>query len=383
MFRLKTSATPLTLLYVALIGYASLYPFDDWRNQEIYPWAFLGEPWPLYWSADDAWMNFLGYCPLGLGLTWIEVRHSSRPIRWPWFWIGAALLSVPMESLQTYLPTRVPSIMDFVLNVLGALAGVVVCIVFNRAGWIEGWRQSRERWLVPDSVWLMVSLFMWPFALLFPSGAPFVTGQMLSRMHPKLEGLLVWSWMPIQSMGQLHSLAGPWRESISFLSTLSGLLIPCLLANAIVAKPHQRRWVLVMLMITAIGVSVLSTELTYGWAHVTSWVNAKVLISLTLACTLAYLVARLSTRVNQWVLLLVLLMHVFLVNLFDQDVYLVQTLQTWEQGRYVRFNGLAQWIGWLWPYMVTGLMLVHLLQPSQLRNPRQATKSSQDVGQRT
>jgi hypothetical protein len=95
------------------------------------------------------------------------------------------------------------------------------------------------------------------------------------------------------------------------------------------------------------------------------------------------MVARLSTRVNQWVLLLVLLMHIFLVNLFDQDVYLAQTLQTWEQGRYVRFNGLAQWIGWLWPYMVTGLMLLHLLQPSQQRNPKQDRKSSQEVGQKT
>ncbi len=369
MARLKTSATPLTLLCVALIAYASLYPFDDWRNQQIYPWTFLWEPWPLYWSADDAAMNFLGYLPLGLGLTWIEVRHSKRPVRWPWFWLLAALLSVTMESIQTYLPSRVPSIMDFVLNVLGAIAGVVVCAMFERWGWIEGWRLSRARWLVPDSVWLMVSLFMWPFALLFPSGAPFVTGQMLLRMHQKMESLLPGSWATLFNMGQLQSLSLSWKGSISFFSTLSGLLIPCLLANAIVVRADKRRWVLMVLMLTAMGVSLLSSTLTYGWEHVVSWVNTKVLTSLILACGLAYFVAMLSTRVNQWALLLTLLLHIFLVNLFDQDVYLAQTLQTWEQGRYVRFNGLAQWVGWLWPYAVACLMLAHLIKSSPEKKP--------------
>ena len=364
MSRLKTSASPLTLLYVALIAYASLYPFDDWRNQHIYPWTFLWEPWPLYWSADDAAMNFLGYVPLGFGLTWMECRHASRAVRWPWLWLLAALLSVTMESLQTYLPSRVPSIMDFVLNVLGALGGVGACVLINRLGWIEGWRHYRQRWLAPDSVWLMVSLFMWPFALLFPSGAPFVTGQMLSRMHQKVEEYFPIHLLQPLSDGLMQTITAPWREGISFFSTLSGLLIPCLLANSIVVKSEKRFWALMLLMAIAVGVSVLSTTLTYGWAHIGSWVNAKVLVSLILAWGLAYGVATLSTKVNLVVLLGVLIFHVFLANSFEQDVYLAQTLQTWEQGRYVRFNGLAQWLGWLWPYWVISLILIHLIIPS-------------------
>ena len=31
----KTSAWPLALTYVALVVYASLYPFSDWRSQGI------------------------------------------------------------------------------------------------------------------------------------------------------------------------------------------------------------------------------------------------------------------------------------------------------------------------------------------------------------
>jgi hypothetical protein len=32
-------------------------------------------------------------------------------------------------------------------------------------------------------------------------------------------------------------------------------------------------------------------------------------------------------------------------------------LQSWEQGRFVRFNGLAEWLGWLWPYAAIALVL--------------------------
>ena len=31
----KTAAWPLAILYAGLIVYASLYPFADWRNQDI------------------------------------------------------------------------------------------------------------------------------------------------------------------------------------------------------------------------------------------------------------------------------------------------------------------------------------------------------------
>ena len=42
----KSTALPLALAYAALIVYASLYPFADWRDQGIAPWAYLAAPWP-------------------------------------------------------------------------------------------------------------------------------------------------------------------------------------------------------------------------------------------------------------------------------------------------------------------------------------------------
>jgi hypothetical protein len=42
------------------------------------------------------------------------------------------------------------------------------------------------------------------------------------------------------------------------------------------------------------------------------------------------------------------------------DPYFAQSLQAWEQGRFVRFHGLAQWVGWLWPYAAMGWLLSRL-----------------------
>src|SRR5690606_5845131 len=61
----KTSAWPLAGAYVLLVVYASLYPFANWRDQQIPPWDFLFAEWPRYWTAFDLGANVVGYIPLG------------------------------------------------------------------------------------------------------------------------------------------------------------------------------------------------------------------------------------------------------------------------------------------------------------------------------
>jgi hypothetical protein len=47
------------------------------------------------------------------------------------------------------------------------------------------------------------------------------------------------------------------------------------------------------------------------------------------------------------------------------DPYYAESLQAWEQGRFIRFHGAAQWVGWLWPYVA----LVYLLLRVTAREP--------------
>ena len=74
----RTTAWPLAWLCVMVIVYASLYPFEDWRNQDIAPWSFVSAPWPQYQTLFDMGSNLLGYVPLGFGLS-LAMLRSAKP----------------------------------------------------------------------------------------------------------------------------------------------------------------------------------------------------------------------------------------------------------------------------------------------------------------
>jgi hypothetical protein len=56
-------------------------------------------------------------------------------------------------------------------------------------------------------------------------------------------------------------------------------------------------------------------------------------------------------RASATLLLLALGLHLNLLNQAPESAYFAQTLHAWEQGRFIRFHGLAQWLGWVWPYI--------------------------------
>ena len=142
----KTSAWPLALAYAALFVYASLYPFSGWRDQGVSPWEFLDSPFPRYWTAFDFAANTLGYAPLGFLLAlsflrrgWMPGLPRSNPAAILVAMLASGLLALCMEALQTYLPARVPSNIDFALNVLGALLGAAAAASLEVAGAIDRW----------------------------------------------------------------------------------------------------------------------------------------------------------------------------------------------------------------------------------------------------
>ena len=57
---------------------------------------------------------------------------------------------------------------------------------------------------------------------------------------------------------------------------------------------------------------------------------------------------------------LALVLHLSLLNQAPESAYFAQTLATWEQGRFIRFHGLAQWLGWLWPFATIAYALAAL-----------------------
>ena len=49
-----------------------------------------------------------------------------------------------------------------------------------------------------------------------------------------------------------------------------------------------------------------------------------------------------------------------LVSEAPSDPYMAQSLQAWEQGRFVSMYGLAQWVGWVWPFAALAWLLGYM-----------------------
>lgn len=356
----KTSAWPLALIYTALIVFASLFPFDGWRAQGIDPLVFLLAPLPPpYWTGFDIATNVVGYAPLGFLLVLALLRSG-----WPRGAVLAAtlvgtLLSLAMEFLQIYLPRRVPSNLDLLLNAAGTLAGALSAALLERLGAIDRWSDFRARWFVPDASGAIVLLALWPLALLFPAAVPFGLGQVLERLEVALTDVLAdtpfLEWLPVR-----ETALDPLSPGGELLCVMLGLLAPCLLGYCVVRSAGRR--LLLAFMVVAVGTTLtaLSSALSWGPVHAWEWMGPPARAGVWGALAAAVLLLALPRRACAAVLLLALAWHLALLNQAPTSAYFAQTLQIWEQGRFIRFYGLGQWLGWLWPYVTLLYVLLRV-----------------------
>lgn len=355
----KTSAWPLALSYMALIAYASLYPFSDWRDQGVSPWVFLVAPWPRYWTGFDIGSNIVGYMPAGFFLVLTASRTGRGRHAVSRATAVCAVLATCMETLQIYLPSRVPSNVDLGMNVLGGFLGAVLAYLLERVGAIDRWSLVRARWFVAEARGALVLLALWPLALLFPAALPLGLGQVMERLEATLAELLADTpflyWLPLREIEMQ-----PLMPGTEMLCVALGALIPCLLAYCIV-RPAWRRMVFASAVL-AVGIAMtsLSATLTWGPQHAWDWAHAPVQLGLAAGWGLALLLSAVPHRVAAALALLAMGVYLSLLNQSPADPYFMQTLQTWEQGRFIRFNGLAQWLGWLWPYAAVVYLVQHL-----------------------
>ena len=365
MPRHRSSAIPLTVAYAALVVYASLYPFSGWYHPlGVLSPAALNLPWVRGWGAFDVLSNLLGYLPLGF-LTFAAVLRSGYRTRYA---AAAAvllpsLLSLLLELLQNYLPERVPSLLDWALNSCGATLGAVLAALAHGLGATPRWQTLRDRWFVARSAGALTLLLLWPVGLLFPAPVPLGLGQVLPQLQAGVaavaEGV---SWAPGWLAAFAHAAAPQPHLTLAteWALVALGLLTPCMLAYT-VTRPSWRRGVLV-LGAAALGfaTTTLSTALNFAPQHALAWLTPAVLPAFGTAILLAALLAGAPRRTAAALGLVVATALVALVAQAPADPYFADSLQAWEQGRFIRFHGVAQWVGWLWPYAVLAYLLVRV-----------------------
>lgn len=364
--RVRSSAGPLAVSFAALVVYASLSPFTGWQwPPGLAVSELLRLPWPGYLVRFDIVANFAGYLPLGALAYFAGVRNAAPPaLALAAAALAPALLSYTLEVVQQFLPGRVPSLLDWVLNSAGGLAGALSAALLHRLGAVDRWQRVRDRWFIRRSAGALVLLLLWPVGLLFPAPVPLGVGQVGEQLREMVGAALEgtpWEDAAAVWLAGFTPVTEPLSPVAEGAAIVFGLLAPTLVAYA-ATPPGWWRRALLALGAGALGWSAttLSTALNFSPEHATAWLGPVTLPAFGVALVLALAFALIGRRLAAGLGLVVLTALVAVVAQAPSDPYYAESLAAWEQGRFIRFHGLARWVGWLWPYAAMVWLLLRL-----------------------
>jgi len=342
--RLQRAPRPTLPLYLAaaytlLVIYGSLHPFSGWRDTGAPLTAFLFAAWPRYWTGFDLITNALAYLPLGF--LWVPaLQHGrGRLLAAVLATVLCIVLSLSMETLQNFLPSRVASNLDLATNSLGGLLGALAGARWGAALLDGGRLHALRTRLVGDGAMAdagLVLLGLWLLTQLNPEILLFGNGD--------LRSLLDFLGVP----GPLPYTAREfsWVEAgvVAANTLATGLLAGCLLKVG-------RRQLSVLLLLLALAMKSFSLMLLMDSASGWSWVTPGSVAGLGAGGTLWLAASFLPGAYRQALAAASLLAATALVNLAPENPYLVDMLQLWQQGHFLNFNGLTRIISALWPFL--------------------------------
>jgi VanZ family protein len=346
------------LMYTFLIAYASLYPLSQWHDLGLKPSAFLLMPLPHYWTRFDVGTNIVGYLPFGMLVVFSLyplLRGAGAAIVAV---ICGALLSGTMEAVQTFLPSRVSSNLDFLTNVAGTILGAIAGDLLTLACLEESRLvQLRRRWFIPEAGRGLIVIGLWPLAQIYPQAHLFGHGELAPLISGWLTALFE---TPIDLVARVtHDLQLAPQEYwlAETLITACGLTGVLLSWSCLMRKHAPRPILIASLLIAALAVKLMANALLFTPANAFSWLTpgAKggLLLGIMMVTGLAYAPQPVQRRLAAACLLL----SVVVINLVPANPYFVATLQSWIQGKFLNFNGAAHFLSLFWPMFALWFLL--------------------------
>lgn len=328
-------ARVLFAVYALLVAYASLYPFEGWRDTGLSPFAYLSAAWPRHVYRFDIAVNILGYVPLGF-LAAAALRPRLAGI--PGFAIAVAVslvVTLALEALQSFIPARFASNLDVLSNLLGAALGAAAGVRYAGPLFDEGpLRRWRERAFAPGAAadLGLVLVALWLFAQLNPTTLLFAGGD--------LRDLL--------SVGEGRARRPEFFILIEAMTAAANLAAVGLLFSLLAVQAARVR--LLALVLLAIAVKTAAFAVLMRAESVFAWLTPGAQMGLAAGLAIA-LAGSGMPRVARLALAAMLIMAAtVLVNLAPPNPYLAASLKVWQQGHFLNFNGLTRLVGAVWPF---------------------------------
>lgn len=341
----------LAALYGLAIVYASLQPFANWMAPPPGSRFFLFAPWPPRWVRYDVMTNLLAYVPFGF-FTGLVPRAASYRRRLAVAVFVGSILSLTMETLQTYLPTRDASVADLLSNTAGAAIGGVLAIAFSRSrNATLALTSARERWFIAGPVGDMglALLAIWLAVQANPGIPLFAT---MYDPTPLPRAVSTEPDVAAKIVESAHS---------AFQLLGVGLFLALLL--------RDRRYVggaALLLIGAAALVKGVAAALLLNPAAWENWLNPAVSLGVA-AGSLLLSMAIWLPRPAQITLAAVALLSSLLATVFAPDLMFARAPKGLFNGPYghlLSFNGLTHTVLLLWPAFATAYLFALAGRPS-------------------
>lgn len=331
-------ARELCLVYLLLIIYATLHPITSWRASPTPPWTWLTH-WPSASLPFDVGSNVVAYMPLGALLVWAlwpALRGAGAVLVAT---VVGTLLSLLLESLQTYLPSRASSLIDLAANGAGSLLGAIVAALLavpllerghlGQAGaaWFES-GHSAARALILTALWLS--------ALLFPESILFGHGNALSYIGGPLSG---YPFTPVEF------------TRVETAVSAASLFAVGVVFQAGLAPQAPRLLLLAVLLFLACALRALSQVILFGPEHAWAWLTPGAARGLAAGAAALLATLALTRPMRLALLVIAVTFATVVVNIAPPNPYYISTVQELNPGRFLNFNGLTQLVSAAWPFL--------------------------------
>lgn len=338
------------VFYLLLVVYASCYPFSGWRDTGLAPWSWLFERMPRYWTWFDLGVNVLGYVPLG-ALAVLALYPWLRGVKAVLPAVGAGvLLATLLECLQMYLPSRVPSNLDLITNATGVAIGALVGELCSTAVLERSWLRSlRSHWFSNEASRGLIVVALWPLAQLYPQPYLFGHGQWL----PSLSNWLSRGFDVPIDLGRLI-----WRDAGVGIETflLAEVVVTALgMTGAVLTllcqskRQAPRALLAIGLMLAAIGAKSLAHAVLFAPDDAFVWLTPSAASGLVVGTVMLGGLSFAPPVAQRRAAILALAACLILLNILPSNPYFLATLQEWVQGKFLNFNGAAQFLSLSWP----------------------------------
>ncbi len=339
----------LAAVYLLVIVYASLQPFQGWRTPPEEILRFLSATWPRFITLQDVMVNVAAYVPLGLlaSIAWGTRYGPARGALAAA--LAAAALSLAMEAAQMFLPSRIASNVDLLANSLGALLGAMAAPLLAPSRILGGKLHAARHRLFLDGMTADVGLvvvFLWLVTQFHPTAQLFGTGSLRSITE-----------LPVYFI-HTPRLAFSSEAAVVVFNLLGvGLILSALMREA-------ARVLLVTGVVigVALAIKVFTAAMLIQSPAPLAWLTPGVLVGLAAGSAALYAAARLSRPAQLAISVACIVVATVAINLAPDNPYqsVPSRLLAGGASHFLSFFGIVRALSDLWPLLAAGFLLYAL-----------------------